>query len=169
MHRPIAYTYSIKISQLHHVQGDPLLDCTKYTRNFTYNNCVKTEMADMFGKVLGCVSPWYAEDSQSMCNQVFNITENKEKQIKKIFRVVFPSYQPLTCKTPCTHTVFDTQFLFNSPSQDPVIKLIFEPVVSVTRSIFSISPQTLVGRLGGSVSSGRTLLWIVLTVMGGEY
>ena len=35
----------------------------------------------------------------------------------------------------------------------------------VARSSFSINGQTLLTRLGGSVSSGRTLVWIILTIL----
>ena len=37
-------------------------------------------------------------------------------------------------------------------------------VVSVTRSRFSLSGLTLVTRMGGLVSSGRTLLWALLSL-----
>ena len=144
------------------------MDCTKYSKNNTYDSCVKREVAAMFEEVLGCVPPWYTGNITNMCNQVFNMTELKDQQIKTMFRHAFPKFQPQTCKTPCTETVFDTQLLFKSPSLDPVIQLTFEPVISVTRSSFSISPQTLTGRLGGSVSSGRTLLWGLLTVLAGN-
>ena len=33
-------------------------------------------------------------------------------------------------------------------------------------SRFSVDPQTLLTRLGGSISSGRTLLWILLSIFG---
>ena len=48
---------------------------------------------------------------------------------------------------------------------EPHIWFIFDPVVSVTRSSFTILSQTLVTRLGGSVSSGRTLLWAVTSLL----
>ena len=96
------------------------------------------------------------------------MTKVQDKQMKTIFRTVFPKFQSQTCKTPCTETVFETQLLGKSPSLDPLLKLVFDPVVSVTRSSFSISPQTLVGRLGGSISSGQTFLWVLLTLLTGD-
>ena len=106
-----------------------------------------------------------------MCNRVFNMTQLKDQQMKTLFWKVSPKCQPQACKQPCIETVFDTQFMAHLPSQDPVIQLKFEPIVSlsVTTSSFSISPNTLVGRLGGSVCSGRTLLWGLLTVIAGNY
>ena len=96
------------------------------------------------------------------------MTETEGKQIRTMFRMVLPRFQPQTCKTPCTETVFETQLLSSNPSHDHIMALVFDPIVSVTRSSFSISGQTLVGRLGGSVSSGRTLLWGLLTLLTGE-
>ena len=122
----------------------------------------------MFEETLGCVPPWYTDNKTNICNRVYNMTDIEDKQLRTMFRQVYPKFQPQTCNKPCTETVFDTEFMSKSPSQDPVIQLIFQPVVSVTKSSFSISPQTLVGRLGGSVSSGRTLLWALLTGLAGD-
>ena len=46
------------------------------------------------------------------------------------------------------------------------VELVFDRTISVTRSTFSINEQTFLTRLGGSVSSGRTLLWILVTLLG---
>ena len=96
----------------------------------------------MFEKILDCVPPWYTGTSKIVCDKVFNMTKTEDEQIKTMF-------QPQTCKIPCTETVFETQLLFKNPSLDPVMSLNFDPIVQVTRSSFSISVQTLVGRLGG--------------------
>ena len=123
----------------------------------------------MFEEVLGYVPPWYRGNLTNMYNQVFNMTPQEDQQIKNMFRKVSPKFHPKYCKTPCTETMFETQFLVKEPSFDPVIQLTFGHVVSVTRSSFSISPETLVGRLGGSVSSGRTLLWGLITGGAGDW
>ena len=44
--------------------------------------------------------------------------------------------------------------------------LVFDKTHEVGHSAFSIDGQTFLTRLGGSVSSGRTLLWILVTVFG---
>ena len=44
--------------------------------------------------------------------------------------------------------------------------IVFDKMVNVVHSSFSIDGQTLLARLGGSVSSGRTLLWVLLTILG---
>ena len=45
------------------------------------------------------------------------------------------------------------------------MRLVFDKTISVARSTFSINSQTFLTRLGGSVSTGRTLLWILVTVL----
>ena len=52
------------------------------------------------------------------------------------------------------------------PNSHTGISVIFDRTISVTRSEFSINGQTFLIRLGGSVSSGRTLLWILVTFLG---
>ena len=165
---PQAFLYNTKVLRSHHTKGDPRWDCTDYSKSNTYDSCVKREVAAMFEETLECVPPWYTDNKTNVCNRVYNMTDIEDKQLRTMFRQVYPKFQPKTCNKPCTETVFDTEFMSKSPSQDPVIQLIFHPVVSVTKSSFSISPQTLVGRLGGSVSSGRTLLWALLTGLAGD-
>ena len=44
--------------------------------------------------------------------------------------------------------------------------LAFDKTLEVVHSTFSIDGETFVTRLGGSVSSGRTLLWIFVSLFG---
>ena len=73
-------------------------------------------------------------------------------------------YKSRNCKPPCTKTSFVTQFTYKAPSTNPSLRLAFDLLVSVTRSRFSLSGLTLVTRMGGLVSSGRTLLWALLSL-----
>ena len=161
------YEYKARASQFIHVKGDPAFECHEYNNRFTYDKCAKNEIAERFNKVLGCIPPWFADDQRLVCNKVFNLTQNEDKQVKNMFRDAFP-FKYDNCKTPCTKTVYDTKFLYRSPTYDPLIVLHFDPVVSVTRSSFSIGAETLVTRLGGSISSGRTLLWALLSTVTGR-
>ena len=45
--------------------------------------------------------------------------------------------------------------------------IMYDRKVDVTHSTFSIDEQTLLTKLGGSVSLGRTLLWIIASILGG--
>ena len=46
------------------------------------------------------------------------------------------------------------------------LDLVFDKTLKVGHSAFSIDGQTFLTRLGGSVSSGRTLLWILVSLLG---
>ena len=43
---------------------------------------------------------------------------------------------------------------------ETTIMIVFDKTVSVARSRFIVNSQTFLTRLGGAISSGRTLLWI---------
>ena len=73
------------------------------------------------------------------------------------------------CRTPCTTNVYTIKYAQTMPStisNTTFLLLIFEKILEVGHSTFSINEQTFVTRLGGSVSSGRTLLWILVSLLG---
>ena len=72
---PQTLSYTTKIFRSSHVPGDPLLDCTEYSPNNTFDNCLKSEIAEMFEKVLNCVLPWYTGNTTRVCDNLFNMTE----------------------------------------------------------------------------------------------
>ena len=127
------YEYKTRTSKFVRVKGDPALNCAEYNKQFSYDDCVKNEIAGRFNKEISCVPPWFADDQQPICDKVFNLTAKKDKEIKKMFRATLP-FKSFDCPIPCTGTVYNTQFLTRSPTYDPLIVLHFSPVVSVTRS-----------------------------------
>ena len=157
-------TYSTKISSSLHVEDDPLLECKGYNKEQSYNDCYQQQLGATFKKELGCVPPLLAKNSQNICDRVFNQSQDKSDKIKHLFWNTLNHYDPGPgCPSPCQQTSFSTHLQYKLPwssQPEPPLWFIFDPVVSVTRSSFAISGQTLVTRLGGSVSSGRTLLWI---------
>ena len=158
--------YKIKISRSYHVPGDSHQDCTEYRRNQTYNDCVQDEISNVFLQAIGCVPPLLAKNTSDMCDKVFNLTENKGKRISHLLYGIYSvGFKSVRCKTPCITTIFTSELVTRAPSSVDVFILAFDPVVSVTRTSFSISPQTLLTRLGGSVSSGRTLLWALAALV----
>ena len=158
--------YKIRISRSYHVPGDSHQDCTEYSNNQTYNDCVQDEIGHVFLQAIGCVPPLLAKNKTNMCNRVFNMADNEGDVISHLlYRIYSVGFKSVSCKTPCTTTTFTSELVTKAPSSVDVLILAFNPVVSVTRTSFSISPQTLVTRLGGSVSSGRTLLWALVALM----
>ena len=82
-------TYKIKISRSHHVQGDPLLQCTEYTRNNPYNDCIQKELFVSLNDIIGCRPPLLGKDHDNICNGRFNFSTAKEMQIKKMFQQIY--------------------------------------------------------------------------------
>ena len=149
-----------------HVENDPLLDCTKYSTNWTYNDCIQEELSKWFDIELGCHAPLYAKERGNICDQVFNLTSEEDKKVKQMFWEIADYFVPKSCKTPCVLRSFATQLTYKSPTDaNPLIGITFDPVVSVTRSSFSLSGENLATMVGGSVSSGRTLLWALLSLV----
>jgi hypothetical protein len=148
------YIFGIKISQSTHVSGDTLLDCTEYSAGHSYNGCVKKELVDLYEENLGCGPPLLAGNYSNICNKTFNLTTSEDAKIKHMFWDIYGTYRPTTCKVPCTKTTFEPYLKHEIGTNHPHNSFIFyiDPKVSVTRSVFSISTQTLLTRLGGSVS-----------------
>ena len=156
----------IKTERIHHVQGDPLYDCTEYGKENTYHNCIHDEILDIFDKEIGCTPPFFTRSPSKMCNKRFNLTESKDVKLKQIFRTILSHVMKFKCKTPCTQRVYQKTLTHQIPDNGTFLLFTFSPKVAVTKSLFSIDAQTLLTRFGGSVSSGRTLLWILLSLVG---
>jgi hypothetical protein len=147
------YQYRIKISKSTHVQGDPLFDCTEYSTNDTYNQCVQKELIDLVEKKLGCAPPLIAGHYNNTCNKTFNLTATEDSAIMLMFwDIYYGTYKPEICKDPCTHTSFKEYLMFKVPKANNDYGFTFDSEVAVTRSTFSVSSQTFLTRLGGTVS-----------------
>ena len=57
--------------------------------------------------------------------------------------------------------VLTSTFDHKTPSPSMSLNLVFDDTIDVANTFLSIDGQTLLTRLGGSVSSGRTLPWIL--------
>ena len=44
----ISWLFAVKVSRSHHVQGDPLFDCTDFTEEESYGDCAREELSEMF-------------------------------------------------------------------------------------------------------------------------
>ena len=164
------YSYfKTKISRSRHVLGDPQFECSEYTEDDSYYDCITSTLQDYFDQELGCVPPLLVtRDEQSMCNRRFNnISDEKLEKLRGIFnKIYFHDIQLEQCKPPCTKTVYHSKrYLQNAPSKGLKVIIMFENSIVVTESRFSINGATLLTRFGGSVSSGRTLLWILLSIL----
>ena len=159
-------SYKIKITKSQHVQGDPNFDCFEYTKNETYNDCVQNEVLDLFNKTIGCDPPLLVKDPSRMCNRKFNVSDSKNKEIEELFIHLYYHNGNFKCKPPCTRNVYTSKYTHAIPYHESLLVLSFDKTVDVLHSTFSIDGQTLLTRLGGSVSSGRTLLWVLVSLLG---
>ena len=160
------HRYKIKISRSQHTQGDPLIECSEYTPEKSYNDCIENELFASFENILGCHPPLLAQDPNKMCNGRQNLSTENEEGLQKIFNTFISHNTIFKCKRPCTTNLYTSRLLGRVPNSNTGIAVIFDRTISVTRSKFSINSQTFLTRLGGSVSSGRTLLWILVTLLG---
>ena len=55
-------TYRTKISRSEHVTGDPLFDCAVYTRENSYDDCIRKSQKDLFQRHIGCQPPLFADN-----------------------------------------------------------------------------------------------------------
>ena len=102
-----------------------------------------------------------------MCNTKFIVPSSKAEKINEYFWRLYVHNMKFKCRTPCSTTKFTTQLVHTTKSDDfTTVIIVFDSKVDIVHSSFKIDEQTFVTRLGGSVSSGRTLLWILLGLLG---
>ena len=145
------------------------MECDEYTPYNTYNDCIQKELFGSFENILGCHPPLLAQEPEKICNGRFNLTADNEDKIRGIFLALNSHYTSFNCKRPCTTNLYTSRLMGKIPLKEnnfKTVELVFDRTISVTRSTFSINEQTFLTRLGGSVSSGRTLLWILVTLHG---
>ena len=160
--------YKVKILKTQHVQGDPLYNCAFYTIDNSYNDCIQNEVLEFFDKEIGCQPPLLAKDTNLLCNRKFNFSSSKARKINEYFIQLAIHNLKFKCRTPCSTKKFTTQLAHTtkSGSEDNLLAIVFDSKVDIVHSSFKIDEQTLLTRLGGSVSSGRTLLWILVGLLG---
>ena len=103
-----------------------------------------------------------------MCNNEFNVSSAQAEKLQKYFLQLYLHNLEFNCKTPCSANKFNTHDVHTTETKSEVYNLVivFDKKVDVVHSTFRIDEQTFLTRLGGSVSSGRTLLWILVSLLG---
>ena len=160
------FTYEAKISRWQHVPNNPHLKCKEYTLKNSYNDCAKDDLLSFFREILGCQPPFLENNPNNVCNKRFNISKDKEMRLKTLTQLLYYQDVRFNCEIPCTRNKYSTRLLHNEPISGKKLRIVFAKTVNVDRSVYSIDSQTFLTRLGGSVSTGRTLLWILLTLLG---
>ena len=158
--------YRTRISKSEHVAGDPLFDCTVYTIDNSYDDCIRSELKDLFKKEIACQPPNFASNRNEMCNQKFNVSDKKWEEIDRMFQQIFHNDWESGCKIPCTKSKYSTRLSRTVPYPLTSITIVFDQTVDVERSRFSINGHTFLTKVGGLIGVGRTLLWILVSLLG---
>ena len=162
-----AFSFRTRISRSEHVTGDPLFDCALYTEDNSFEDCIKKDFKKTFETTFGCQPPPFADNIHNICNQKFSFSPNETWEIdKRMEYLVSTSLRP-NCKVPCTKNKYTTRFKSKTLFYSGIaIHLAFDQRLDVARSRFSINALTLLTRLGGLIGVGRTLLWILVSLLG---
>ena len=110
---------------------------------------------------IGCMPPLLGKDSKLICNTKFNVSKQSYWDITILFWSLYYHDREYECRKPCTKSTYTSTFVHKTPSPSMSLILVFDDTIDVANTFLSIDGQTLLTRLGGSVSSGRTLLWIL--------
>ena len=70
------------------------------------------------------------------------------------------------CKIPCAKSKHSIRLNKIVPYYITQIYLVFDETVDVDRSRFSINANTFLTKMGGLIGVGRTLLWILVSLLG---
>ena len=147
--------YKTQISRTTHVIGDPLLECKAYTEENSFNDCVQNDLLDHYRGELGCEPPLFAKDLRGMCNQRFNFSEVKDKELKEEFMHLYYHDEKSKCKTPCVKNTYTSRFVHRFPGLSSTwLFIVFEEKIKMTNSKFSIDEPTLLIRFKHSGLSG---------------
>ena len=162
--------YKTKISLFEHVQGDPKFDCKHYSKEKSYGKCLEKELVAMFQNLLGCHPPFLTTRKKGVCNQKFNLTK-EDKTTKNIYDILYEitnDFEPNSCKRPCRKFLFETQKLYENTRHFDInsIMVVFPKKVELIKTSFLTTVPNLLTGLGGAVSSGQTLMWLIVTLLG---
>ena len=135
------------------MEGDPLFDCKEYSQEDTFGDCVHQEMKGIFEEKLNCTPPGLLKRSEEMCNVSFDKTKEESAEITQLFWNHYYNFESSSCRAPCSQTTYDVRLNSVADYDKLGVKLTFEPIVHVTRSVFSYSMVDFLTSLGGSVSA----------------
>ena len=150
------------------MKGDPKFDCENYSTENSYTKCVKQELVSEFHKLIGWHPPHVFWKKEGMCNQTFNVTRTDwhVKEIERILNEIVNDHVSISCRPPCHKYHFKTEFMYGGKIRfkDNLLRIVFSKDIEHTKTYFSFNIQTLLTGFGGAVSSGQTLMWIVITL-----
>ena len=160
------HIYETRISKSEHIEADPLFDCAVYTKQNSYQNCIQDEIEKIFLMELGCQPLYLSTNENDQCNKKFNVSKHRSKEIFSLFWGLTYKGMKLRCKPTCTKIKYTTKYLGGYPYSFRRLDIIFDENVDIVRSRFSIDVYTLLTKSGGFIGVGRSLLWILVSLLG---
>ena len=162
--------YKMKITTTVHLEEDPVLNCQEYDLTKNYNDCIESEIEESFKKLLGCVPHWFSSNNNNTCQRNLNLTYEESKSVYNLLNDIITNYDSKACKLPCTIRSYHSKFSSYNPINNNVISsgisIIFDESVAISQTNWVINAKTLLLRLGSVVGVCRTLLWILLIIVG---
>ena len=162
--------FKTRISKFDHVEGDPNYKCKTYTEKKPYNDCIEKELMTKFHSLLGCHPPLISQNRHKICDKTFNLTLQEESviQIGNLIENMVNAFDSSSCTKPCTEYNFETKMLYaqTMDQKENMIKIVFDQTVELTKTSFLMGIPSLLTGIGGAISFGRTLLWIIVLIIG---
>ena len=91
---------------------------------------------------------------------------NRSDKIFSSFLNLFFKDVKFKCKTPCTKIKYTTRSLTLPYSSKASVDIKFDKIVDITRARFRIDGPPFLTKSGGFIGVGRTLLWILASLLG---
>ena len=98
---------------------------------------------------------------------MFNASR-KGKEALGMVRNLYQHDHKFKCKPPCTKNSYSTKLLHDGRNTFPYteVSITFDKTVALAKTKFTSNAETVLTGFGGAVSSGRTFLWILVSLLG---
>ena len=123
-----------------------------------------------FRNLLSCHPPFISWKREGACDKKLIITkyDNLPNELNTLLQEIVDGYKSTACKPPCQRYVFETDKLYQTTYDDykDPVRIVFSRKVTITKTYFLMSIPGFLTGLGGAVSGGRTLMWLLVTLQG---
>ena len=158
--------YSIKTEIYAHEEDDPNYKCKTYTTGTSFESCLRNDFVRKLVGLVNCFPPWLAnEDEEPICKGHLNISVAKYNAKNMEIGLGILVDQETHCPAPCTANVYRSQLDYQVARThhfQGTTSILFEKHAIVHKASFSIGHITLLSRIGGYISGGRTLFWMIV-------
>ena len=149
---------------------DPRNPCIDYKVKGEYGGCIEKEMRRQNSKFLNCTPPWMTDNRNLWCEGFLknNITGKSYKQYTQFIEEIMTSDgNSGKCSVPCKLKRFEAREIGKKQRKDGFrgLQIVFEKEVKTTKSEWTISPLTLISKIGGFIGISKNFLWLIIMIM----